>query len=551
MKRCLFPGWKFSLGLLVITAFQSQVAVAQQVDGSSLVGVDNRSGMSGQQLFDHDWVVTASDPTKNAALVTRTGSTNPVPPGTVFGDGLGPLHNATSCKACHEAGGAAGVRHNVTMITVDPRSPAILALQGSRTQLLRQLKNVPQQAANRTVESSVSDFQRVFPGLVNSRGVLVFETVVHNQSTRGAYDVIRNGLSEFVPNGLDNAWFSPHYRTSEAIAKQPVIAGRFNDVDFYLSQRSSPPLFGLAAIDSVNLTRLVALAERQSHESNGVITGRVAGKFGWRGQMNSLAEFVSGACAGELGLTQGRNGQADDPTDPTYVNLGKDMSDQEVTTLVSYVASLPRPTEYSDQQHSAKHLLSGERLFATIGCSACHVPDLPPVTGMFSDLLLHDMGERLQAASPAPMGPLKKNARSIRSVQVSLPSPTRQHVSTGFYGFGSELTSKFPAPYDFARPAEPQFPRGQVPDPVANLPTKFDDTWDMLQREWRTPPLWGIADTGPYLHDGRAETLADAIDWHGGEAKHSRAAYDALADTDKTLVIDFLSSLHAPKQQLE
>ena len=36
--------------------------------------------------------------------------------------------------------------------------------------------------------------------------------------------------------------------------------------------------------------------------------------------------------------------------------------------------------------------------------------------------------------------------------------------------------------------------------------------------EWRTPPLWGVANSGPYLHDGRAETLDEAIRLHGGEA---------------------------------
>ena len=36
--------------------------------------------------------------------------------------------------------------------------------------------------------------------------------------------------------------------------------------------------------------------------------------------------------------------------------------------------------------------------------------------------------------------------------------------------------------------------------------------------EWRTPPLWGFRDSGPYLHDGRAETLDQAVALHGGES---------------------------------
>ena len=37
-------------------------------------------------------------------------------------------------------------------------------------------------------------------------------------------------------------------------------------------------------------------------------------------------------------------------------------------------------------------------------------------------------------------------------------------------------------------------------------------------REFRTAPLWGVGATGPYLHDGRADTLDAAIRLHGGEA---------------------------------
>ena len=47
-----------------------------------------------------------------------------------------------------------------------------------------------------------------------------------------------------------------------------------------------------------------------------------------------------------------------------------------------------------------------------------------------------------------------------------------------------------------------------------------------LTSEWRTAPLWGIGlaessqgGMGFFLHDGRARTLTEAIDFHGGEAR--------------------------------
>jgi len=61
--------------------------------------------------------------------------------------------------------------------------------------------------------------------------------------------------------------------------------------------------------------------------------------------------------------------------------------------------------------------------------------------------------------------------------------------------------------------------------------------------EFRTQPLWGVAPVGPYLHDGRADTLDEAIRWHGGEAQASRDAYVAANDDERGRVIAFLESL--------
>jgi CxxC motif-containing protein (DUF1111 family) len=62
--------------------------------------------------------------------------------------------------------------------------------------------------------------------------------------------------------------------------------------------------------------------------------------------------------------------------------------------------------------------------------------------------------------------------------------------------------------------------------------------------EFKTPPLWGIAKTGPpYLHDGRAETLHDAIAAHGGEAEKSAIEYGKLRPSEREAVLAFLRSL--------
>lgn len=60
---------------------------------------------------------------------------------------------------------------------------------------------------------------------------------------------------------------------------------------------------------------------------------------------------------------------------------------------------------------------------------------------------------------------------------------------------------------------------------------------------FRTPPLWGIKDTAPYMHDGRAENLRAAILMHFGEADGVRVAFLARAAEEQDAVILFLKDL--------
>ena len=65
----------------------------------------------------------------------------------------------------------------------------------------------------------------------------------------------------------------------------------------------------------------------------------------------------------------------------------------------------------------------------------------------------------------------------------------------------------------------------------------------VLPTEFRTPPLWGVVGTAPYLHDGRASTLTDAIDGHFGEAATSKSAFSELNETERAALIEFLKSI--------
>jgi CxxC motif-containing protein (DUF1111 family) len=119
------------------------------------------------------------------------------------------------------------------------------------------------------------------------------------------------------------------------------------------------------------------------------------------------------------------------------------------------------------------------------------------VAGLYSDLLVHDMGPGLGAGGAYYNVPADSSGSSSASSTGSLsPTSSRNAIAGG--------------------------------------------------QEWRTPPLWGVRDSGPYLHDGRATTLEQAIAMHGGEGDDSAQAFAALESKEKAMLIAFLKTLVAP-----
>jgi CxxC motif-containing protein (DUF1111 family) len=57
-----------------------------------------------------------------------------------------------------------------------------------------------------------------------------------------------------------------------------------------------------------------------------------------------------------------------------------------------------------------------------------------------------------------------------------------------------------------------------------------------------TENLWGVGSTPPYLHDGRATTLTEAILEHGGEAQTSRDNFAKLTVAQRNDVLAFLNN---------
>jgi CxxC motif-containing protein (DUF1111 family) len=240
--------------------------------------------------------------------------------------------------------------------------------------------------------------------------------------------------------------------------------------------RQTPTLLGLGLIDRIPDSALLALADPDDANGDGV-SGRVRrladgrlGRFGWKSNVPSLRDFTRDGLSNELGLTLPAS---DSPFGITHDDDGvadPEIDQAQIDDLLFYLDTLAAPAR--DAATPVAQLEAGEQLFAVAGCAACHVPSLTAGDGtrvpLYSDLLLHDV-------------------RSASYVGVV--------------------------------------------------------DGDAAPRELRTPPLWGLRATAPYLHDGSATTVEQAIAAHASEAESARRAYEQLPADARSALLTFLRSL--------
>jgi CxxC motif-containing protein (DUF1111 family) len=163
--------------------------------------------------------------------------------------------------------------------------------------------------------------------------------------------------------------------------------------------RQPPSVFGLGLVDAIPEGVIIANSDPDDEDGDG-ISGRVSltdddrvGRFSWKAQVPSLAEFVRDAIGAELGmtlatqrgLTFGATQDDDDVPDPEFDLI-------EAQALVFYLANLAPPPRQGDP--SDPSVRKGEEVFLEVGCGSCHIPSLDGPSGpvrLYSDLLLHEI----------------------------------------------------------------------------------------------------------------------------------------------------------------
>lgn len=467
------------------------------------------------------------------------------------GDGLGPVYNDTSCVACHNMGGTGGAGSagkNVDIITaafngqIPTEQPVgVHQERGFLSRAIGSLLGVEQPAKPAAEEMTAvtatarkperrkidtTELVNAHPGFRTSRSV-----VLHRFGTDETYEQWRQTFVGFQRGNLGRGQAGNGMMLAQLAANADAVAMQNQIGQFFItrSQRNPTALFGAGLIDSIADSDIEAAA-KVKYPDFPEIAGRVSrlkdkriGRFGWKSQTVSLSDFVLTACAVELGLEVPAHHQGGSPQRPEAAAKGLDLNAQECESLVAYVSDLPRPAERKpESEREAKEIEVGRGLFAKVGCATCHSPKLGKVENIYSDLLLHDLGPALgdvgQYGVFDPSSSEDEIVDDPGSVAVITESPRRRMMGAGM--------SQFVA-------ADAQ----QVKRPTSGPASRF---------EWRTPALWGLRDSAPYLHDGRAKTLDQAIAFHGGEAGGIAQRFFKLTAKERGQFEAFLKSLTAP-----
>jgi len=206
--------------------------------------------------------------------------------------------------------------------------------------------------------------------------------------------------------------------------------------------------------------------------------------------------------------------------DPDRDGYCEEISEGDLDVIEWYLLNHPAPA----RGRPSKNAEAGEKLFHTIGCATCHIPDwqLLPGNQTAKDYTERFAGDRrffdLQVAWNETTQRLEGKLVSLTDKQGERLVPRRgAYTVRGVYS---------------------DFKYHDVG--AAFYQTQFDGS---VVRMWRTTPLWGVGHTAPYGHDGADLDLDSVIRRHGGEGLASRTKYTELADTERGQVLAFLQSL--------
>ncbi len=262
-----------------------------------------------------------------------------------------------------------------------------------------------------------------------------------------------------------------------------------------IALRQTIPLFGLGLIEAIpDATIRANVAREQTLGLHGVVatvtdvtTGKTrVGRFGWKAQQATLLAFAADAYRNEMGITNrffpNENAPNGDPAKLARYDTVEDPEDKVD----------PR-THRSDVDAVADFM----RLLAPLQPKP-HDPSTDRGRHLFDTTGCSGCHTPVMRTGSSPIAALDHK-------DVHLWSDLLLHDM------------------------------GALGDGIAQDPA--------TRRQMKTPPLWGLRASGPWLHDGRAATIDQSIRLHDGDARRSRDAYLHLQELQRQDLLAFLDTL--------
>lgn len=317
-----------------------------------------------------------------------------------------------------------------------------------------------------------------------------FYIAVHGFApTQAKFDELPSAV---IPAFGPSAGGSPTFTLEEG---RVVIPATYNGSPVTVGQRNAVPTFGIGLFEFISNTTILANSDPFDIDGDG-ISGRgnfdfgSLGRLGVKAQSNNIERFTRPPLMNQMGIT----------TDPFLGSAGSvSLSSLAVQATGDPDLSVTDLDGVPDPELSASDLgdlISFSRFLA------------PP------QRLPFDAAAHRGSALFESIGCTKCHIRELDS---SL-GPIEAYTDILLHDMGPELADGL------------QF---GFPSPGVPINTS----------EFRTQPLWGVSLHAPYLHDGRALTLREAIEAHGGEAQTIRDLFVALSPEAQASVLSFLEHL--------
>lgn len=351
-------------------------------------------------------------------------------------------------------------------------------------------------------------------GAVDENGTLVTQQSLAN--SRNTLGMFGSGYIEMLTRQM-----TTDLRTiRDGIAAGGSVALTTKGISFGTLSRNNDGTWDTAAVTGLAAPSLASADA--DHPPSLVIM-----PFHQAGAVTSLRQFTNNAFNHHHGMqSEERFGLGVDSDGDGFVN---ELTRADVTAVVVYQAQLAVPGRVisNDPQVEAA-VLTGEQRFADIGCTSCHTPALP----------LDNQGWIYSEPNPFnPTGNLQVGQADTLSIDLNskvLDVP-RLKAKNGVVMVPAYTDMKL---HDITSgPLDPNR------EPIDQLAEPGSAEFFAGNSRFLTRKLWGVANEPPYFHHGQYSTMRQAIEAHHGEAETANQGWQALPDSEKDGIVEFLKSL--------